>query len=51
MMMDKFMQLVTAALQGAASNTDMTPKELALRAIAIALEVGNHMADFEDDAE
>lgn len=45
------MQLVSAALQGAASNTTLSPAELAQRAIAIALEVGNQMADVEDDAE
>jgi hypothetical protein len=49
--MEKFMELVMAALQGAASNTDFTPEELARRAIAIALEVGNQMADLENEAE
>ena len=48
---DKFMELVKAALQGAASNTNLTPEELARRAIAIALEVGNQMADYENEAE
>ena len=49
--MEKFMELVMAALQGAASNTDLTPEELARRAITIALEVGNQMADLENEAE
>jgi hypothetical protein len=49
--MENFMTLVCAALQGAASNTDLSPEELARRAIAIALEVGNQMADYEDDTE
>ena len=49
--MEKFMMLVCAALHGAASNTSLTPEELARRAIAIALEVGNQMANYEDDTE
>ena len=49
--MDKFMKLVCAALQGAASNTSLSPEELARRAIAIAIEVGGQMADYEDDTE
>jgi hypothetical protein len=49
--MEKFMDLVCAALHGAASNTSLTPEELARRAIAIAMEVGNQMADYEDDTE
>jgi hypothetical protein len=48
---DKFMTLVCAALQGAASNTSLSPKELAHRAISIAIEVGNQMADYENEAE
>jgi hypothetical protein len=47
--MEKFMELVVSALQGAASNTDLTPAELAQRAIVIALEVGNQMADLENE--
>jgi hypothetical protein len=49
--MENFMTLVCAALHGAASNTSLTPEELARRAIAIALEVGNKMADYENEAE
>jgi hypothetical protein len=49
--MDKFMKLVCAALQGAASNTSLSPKELAHRAISIAIEVGCQMADYENEAE
>ena len=49
--MEKFMELVKAALQGAASNTNLTPEELARRAIAIAIEVGCQMADYVDDTE
>ena len=49
--MEKFMEMVKATLQGAASNTNLTPEELARRAIAIALEVGNQMADYEHEAE
>ena len=48
---DKFMKLVCAALQGAASNTDLTPEELAHRAILIAIEIGCQMADYENEAE
>jgi hypothetical protein len=47
--MEKFMEIVTSALQGAASNTDLTPQELAQRAIAIALEVGSQMVDLENE--
>lgn len=50
-MMEKFMQLVAAALQGTASNTTLSPAELAQRAIAIALEVGNQMADADNESE
>ena len=50
-MMEKFMQIVAASLQGSASNKDMTPEELAQRAIAIALHVGSHMADIDDETE
>lgn len=49
--MDKFMEIVNAALNGAASNTSMTPAELAQRAIAIALEVGCQMIDIENAAK
>jgi hypothetical protein len=49
--MEKFMTIVCAALQGAASNTDLSPEELARRAISIAIEVGNQLADYEDDTE
>ena len=49
--MERFMQLVAAALQGAASNTTLSPVELAHRAILIALEVGNQMADVENESE
>jgi len=49
--MEKFMTLVCAALQGAASNTSLTPEELARRAISIAIEVGCQMADYENDTE
>jgi hypothetical protein len=49
--MEKFMELVMATLQGAASNTNLSPEELARRAIAIALEVGNQMADCVNEAE
>lgn len=49
--MENFMTLVCAALQGAASNTSLTPEELARRAIAIAIEVGNQLADYENEAE
>jgi hypothetical protein len=49
--MDKFMELVSAALQGTASDTNLTPEELARRAIAIALEVGNQMADIDNESE
>ena len=49
--MEKFMEIVKAALQGAASNTDLTPQELARRAISIAIEVGCQMADHENEAE
>jgi len=48
---NRFMTLVCAALQGAASNTNLSPEELARRAISIAIEVGNQLADYEDDAE
>jgi len=49
--MEKFMEVVKAALQGAASNTSLTPEELARRAISIAIEVGCQMADYENEAE
>jgi hypothetical protein len=49
--MERFMEIVKAALQGAASNTDLTPQELATRAISIAIEVGCQMADYENEAE
>jgi hypothetical protein len=49
--MEKFIEIVKAALQGAASNTSLTPEELARRAISIAIEVGCQMADYEDDTE
>jgi len=51
MMMETFMQIVAAALQGTASNTTLSPAELAQRAIAIALHVGSQMADIDDEAE
>jgi len=51
MMMDRFMLIVAAALQGAASNTTLSPTELAQRAIAIALEVGNQMADADNESQ
>jgi hypothetical protein len=50
MMMEKFMQIVAAALQGAASNKDMTPEELAhekqlAHEKASASEVGSAQGD------
>lgn len=48
--MEEFLRIVAATLQGAASNTDLTPEELATRAIAIAIEVGSKISEIEDAA-